>query len=410
MRALPALTLVASCAWSCAHPARGPSSGRSCDVLPVNGAAALMTFAADPGGGIALGGDSGGRLRAGAAALDVTGGFILRTNADGAVLWIRPTGPARPLALTIAPDGGTLVVGQLQRHCFAARLDGQGREVWASTLAGDGDSACRAVAFDDRTGDLWAAGEFTGALGPARAAGLTDAFVVRISGVSGEMRLVRAFGGKGAESATALALAGAGDLIVAGTFGRDVDASLSEVNFGRGPVRAADGTDGFVLALQPDGGTRWVSMVGEHGDDEVVAVGTRESAVYAAANLHRPRDGARCGGQAAVLRNRDWVRVDEDECVAARALAFDDAGRLWVLENAGRTLRARAFASTDGVSLGTRTWAADRASVRGIGIARVPGGFAAAATTDGELTACGKPVGSTGERTPFVVWVRDVTQ
>ena len=107
-------------------------------------------------------------------------------------------GPARPLALTIAPDGGTVVVGQSQRHCIAARLDGQGREVWASTLAGDGESACRAVAFDERTGDIWAAGEFTGTVGPTRAAGLTDAFVVRISGVTGEMRLVRTFGGKGA--------------------------------------------------------------------------------------------------------------------------------------------------------------------------------------------------------------------
>jgi len=408
MRALPTLVLVASCACSCAHSARGPSA-QPCDVLPVNAAAALMTFATDPGGGIALGGESGGRLRAGTAATDAPGGFVLRANGGGAVLWIRPMGPARPLALTIAPDGGTVVVGQSQRHCIAARLDGQGREVWASTLAGDGESACRAVAFEERTGDIWAAGEFTGTVGPTRAAGLTDAFVVRISGVTGEIRLVHTFGGKGAEHATALALTDAGDVIVAGTFGRDVDASLSEVSFGSGSVRAADGTDGFVVALQPDGTTRWVSVVGEHGDDEVVGIEARESAVYAAANLHRPRDGARCGGQAAILRNRDWVRVEEDECVAARALTFDDAGRLWVLENAGRTLRARAFASTDGAALGTRTWAAERASVRGIGIARVPGGFAAAATTDGELTVCGKPVGSAGERTPFVVWVRDLT-
>jgi hypothetical protein len=376
--------------------------------MQVSGAAALMTFAADASGGIALGGESSGRLRAGSVTLDSPGGFVLRANGDGAVLWIRPMGPGHPLALAMAPDGGTVVVGQAQKHCFAARLDGRGREVWASTLAGEGESACRAVAFDERTGDLWAAGDFTGALGPRRAAGMTDAFVVRISGATGEMRLVRAFGGKGAEYATSVALTAAGEVIVGGTFGRDVDASVSDVNFGRETVRATDGTDGFLLALEPEGATRWVSVVGEHGDDEVVAVETRESAVYAAANLHRARDGARCGGQAAILRNRDWVRLDDGECVAARALTFDDDGRLWVMENAGRTLRARAFSSADGTPLGTRTWAAERASVRGIGIARVPGGFAAAAMTDGELTACGKPVGNAGERTPFVVWVRDV--
>src|SRR5438477_6003946 len=46
MRALPTLVLVASCACSCAHSARGPSA-QPCDVLPVNAAAALMTFATD---------------------------------------------------------------------------------------------------------------------------------------------------------------------------------------------------------------------------------------------------------------------------------------------------------------------------------------------------------------------------
>src|SRR2546421_3971688 len=210
MRVLPALALVASCACSCAHSQRGPSA-QPCDILPVNGAAPLMTFGADPAGGIALGGESGGRLRAGTAAIDAPGGFVLRANGGGAVLWIRPMGPARPLALTIAADGGPVVVGQSQRHCIAARLDGQGREVWASTLAGDGESACRAVAFEERTGDIWAAGEFTGAVGPTGAAGLTDAFVVRVSGVTGEMRLLRNFGGKSAQNAQGPALTHAGD-------------------------------------------------------------------------------------------------------------------------------------------------------------------------------------------------------
>jgi len=109
-----------------------------------------------------------------------------------------------------------------------------------------------------------------------------------------------------------------------------------------------------------------------------------------------------------VLRNREWARVEEDECLSARAAAFDDASRLWVLENAGRALRARAFSPGDGAPLGSRSWSGERAAVRGVGIARVPGGFAAAAATDGELVACGKPVGNAGEQTAFVIWVRDV--
>jgi hypothetical protein len=378
-----------------------------CDVLQISGNTALTAFAADSAGGIALGGESTGSLRAGALAIAPSGGFVVRTNAAGDAVWIRPMGAARPLALALAPDGSAIVVGQALKQCFAVRLDRQGREIWSSVLAADGESACRAVAFDERSGDAWVAGEFAGSIGPARSAGSTDVFVLRLSGVNGEMRLVRAFGGKGADRASAVAV-DSDDIVVAGTFGLDVDASVSEVNFGRGPVRANEGADGFILALSPDGATRWFSTVGEHGDDEVIALASRDSALYAAANLHRPRDGARCGGQAALLRNRDWVRLEDDECVAVRGLAFDDAARLWALENVGPTVRARAFAPTDGSALGTRTWAAERAAVRAIGIAAVPGGFAAAAVADGELEVCGRPIGNAGERTAFVVWVRDL--
>jgi hypothetical protein len=101
--------------------------------------------------------------------------------------------------------------------------------------------------------------------------------------------------------------------------------------------------------------------------------------------------------------------VLEEECASARGAAFDDAARLWVLEHAGRTLRARAYSPRDGEPLGTRTWAGERASVRGTGIAHVPGGFAVAALTDGEAIACGRPVGTAGEQAAFVVWVRDLS-
>jgi hypothetical protein len=56
-----------------------------------------------------------------------------------------------------------------------------------------------------------------------------------------------------------------------------------------------------------------------------------------------------------------------------------------------------------------RTWAGEHASVRGTGIAQVPGGFAVAALTDGEAIACGRPVGSAGEQAAFVIWVRDLS-
>ena len=408
MRALPALVFAALCACSFGRSARTFAES-GCEVLPLIGNAWPAALAADADGGLALAGESAGpRLIAGSAALEAPGAFLLRTDAGGAVSWIRGIGAVRTMALAAAPDGATLLVGQAQKQCLATKFDSRGRELWTSRLTGDSESACRAVAVDERSGDAWAVGEFTGSIGPARSAGMSDVFVLKIAGATGEMRLLRTFGGKGADLANAVALLPPDNVIVGGTFGAYVDASVSEVNFGRGGVRASDGADGFLVALSAEGGTRWTSVVGEQGDDEVVALATREGAVHAAANVHRERIGARCGGQVVVLRNREWAKVEEDECLAARAAAFDDASRLWVLENAGRALRARAFSPADGAPLGSRSWSGERAAVRGVGIARVPGGFAAAAVTDGELVACGKPVGNAGEQTTFVVWVRDV--
>jgi hypothetical protein len=337
------------------------------------------------------------------------GGFVLRAGADGQVAWIRGIGAVRPLAAAIAPDGGVVIVGQAQRQCFAARLSAEGRNTWTSRLTGDGESTCRAVALDPKTGDLWAVGEFTGLVGPVRSQGLTDAMVLKVSGATGEMRLMRTFGSRGTDSAASVAVTPSGDAIVAGSFGADVDASVAAVDFGRGTVRGAGGADGYVVALSAEGGTRWVSVVGEQGDDEVVAVAARGTSVFAAANVHRDRQGAQCAGHVLILRQGEWVRVLEDPCATARAAAFDGNGRLWALENLGRSLRALAFGPRDGESLGSRTWGGDRSSVRGAAMAPVPGGFAIAAITDGESMACGKPVGTGGEQTAFVVWVRDLS-
>jgi hypothetical protein len=407
MRALAALALATLCA--CSFARSRTFAGGGCDVLPLIGNASPAALAADAEGGLALAGESAGpKLIAGSAMLEGPGTFLLRTDAGGKVGWIRSTGAVHATALALAPDGATLMVGQAQKQCIAARFDSRGRELWTSRLSGDGESACRAVAVDERSGDAWAVGEFTGSLGPARSAGMSDIFVLKIEGATGEMHLLRTFGGKGADLANAVALLPPDNVIVGGTFGAYVDASVSEVNFGRGAVRSSDGADGFLAALSTEGATRWTSIVGEQGDDEVVALAIHDGAVHAAANMHRERIGARCGGHLVVLRNREWARVEEDECLAARAATFDDASRFWVLENAGRRLRARAFSPGDGSPLGSRSWSGERAAVRGVGIARVPRGFAAAAVTDGELVACGKPVGNAGEKTTFVIWVRDV--
>ena len=405
MRALRTLGLAALCACSSARPRSAREA--ACTALPLAGRVAPAALAADGAGGIALAGTlEAGTLRSGSSRLDGPGGFVLRADAGGVVLWLKSLAGARPLAAAIAPDLGVVVVGEAGGRCFATRLDASGRETWATALGGEGSSACRAVAIDEGTGTIWAAADFSGTVGPVRSRGMTDAVLLRIDGHSGEMRLGRVFAGTGAEIASAVAVTGTGEIAVAGSFG---GAPGPPVDLGRGPVPTAGGTDGFLVGIAADGiTTRWVSIVGEHGDDDVVAIAARQGQVYAAANVHREQRTAPCGGEVLLLRNGDWVRVSDEECLAARALAFDDEGRLWMLENARRTLRARAFSPADGEQIGIRSWGSGTAGVRGAGIAAVPGGLAIAAITDGELVACGKPIGSSGEETAFVLWIRDL--
>ena len=403
MRALPVLALASLCACSSARQAH-TQAPPPCGALPLLGAATPLALAADGAGGIALAGElASGSLRGGTASLDQPGGFVLRTDPAGEVAWIHGLGPARPLGIALTADGGAVVVGTALRRCFAARLDVLGRRRWATSFAGEGESACRAVAVDPRSGAIWAAGDFSGTAGRSRSSGPGDALLLSIAPETGEMRLARAFGGIGADTAGAIALA-RDEVIVGGSFSAPPDA---QVDLGRGPIRAAGEGDGFLLAVAGSA-TRWVSIVGEYADDDVVAVAAADGQVYAAANVHRDRKGAPCGGEVVVLRNREWVRVSEEQCLSARGLALDDAGRLWTLENAGSSLRARAFSPRDGEILGGRSWSAARAAVRGAAIAAVPGGLAIAGTTSGELVACGKPLGSSGEQSAFVLWIRDL--
>jgi hypothetical protein len=223
------------------------------------------------------------------------------------------------------------------------------------------------------------------------------------------MRLLRAFGGAGTDSADAIAVSANGDVVVAGTFGGDVDPSVSAVDFGKGPVRTAGGADGYVLTLTPEGVTRSVAFASEAGEDRFAAVAAVGAGVFALATVHADRNAVGCSGETLAVHPGEWVR-GLPGCAAPRALASDDAGRLWALLQAGKTLQAVAFSPRDGEGLGSRHWSQEGVTVRGAGIARVPGGFAIAAQTDSELIACGRPVGSAGEQTGFVLWQRDLAR
>src|SRR5256885_9082145 len=172
MRALPLLAFAALCACSFGRSARTLAES-GCEVLPLIGNAWPAALAADADGGLALAGESAGpRLIAGSAALEAPGAFLLRTDAGGAVSWIRSIGAVRTMALAAAPHGATLLVGQAQKQCLATKFDSRGRELWTSRLTADSESACRAVAGGERRGGARAGGGVTRGVGPARPGGV----------------------------------------------------------------------------------------------------------------------------------------------------------------------------------------------------------------------------------------------
>src|SRR5262249_25397360 len=117
----------------------------------------------------------------------------------------------------------------------------------------------------------------------------------------------------------------------------------------------------------------------------------------------------------------DWVRIFEGPSSTANHLAFDEKGRLWtagaskgirlddqVIENAGGLdAYALAMDPNNGTAIGSRRWASPQLDVVR-GLAPIPGGIAVTGFTQGELVVCDKPIGTAGEQTGFVIWLRDL--
>jgi len=422
MRALPALLLIGC---SAAKPTPASAGLAPCDALPLLGRLEPISMASDPAGGLAVTGKFEGTLRAAGATVTSAGAtdvFVLRTNADGSVRWLRRIGgqgAETSSAVAFAANGDAVVAGAAEEHCFVARLaDADGHELWTARLPGDGESNCRALSVDAR-GDVWATGYFSGLLNGIASKGLYDFFVVKFAGANGDAFFVRAIGGKGKELPRAIAALPSGEVLVAGQFGGEVDVTESDVDFGKGPVRSAGDFDGFLLKLLPDGKTAWVATFGDNGDDEINAlVVGPDGAIYASGH-HQPSGnylGLNPHGvgnfTGIVLRyGRDgrgeWVRIFDGPSSAANYLAFDEKGRLWaagashgiriddvVIEGAGDSdAFALAFDPNTGTAIGSRRWASPSFDIAR-GLAR--------------LAVCGKPIGTAGEQTGFVIWLRDL--
>jgi hypothetical protein len=434
MRALLVLLVVAC---SGARPAP-KSEAPPCDALALLGKVEPAALASDGDGGLAVAGRFEGPMRAAEFSVASAGGydvFVLRTNADGSARWLRRIGgPENESASAVAvmPNGDAIVAGAAGERCFVARLAAaDGREVWTSRLPG-GESSCRALSVDAK-GDVWVTGYFSGIVNGIASKGMYDLFVVRLAGATGDAYFVRAIGGKGKELPRAIVALADGSTLVAGQFGGEVDVTESDVDFGKGPVRSNGDFDGFLLKLLPDGKTAWVATFGDDGDDEIAALAIGPSGEIYASGHHQPAANYRgltshgVGNYTGIvlryLRDGrgDWVRIFEGPSSTANYLAFDDKGRLWTagmsrgirlddveIEAAGDAdAYALAMDPNNGTAIGSRRWASPAFDVAR-GLVRIPGGIAVTGFTRGELVVCEKPIGTAGEQSGFIFWLRDL--
>jgi hypothetical protein len=234
--------------------------------------------------------DNGDVVVAGITASFGAGGtdvLVLRLDGgNGSVVWARTCGTSSEdvaKAVAVAANGDVVVAGSRVdanvKRMLVLRLDGgNGSVVWARAwgngIADEGFAVAVAA-----NGDVVAAGSSFGAA--------TDVLVLRLDGGNGSVVWARTWGGRVSESARAVAMATNGDVVVAG----------STNSFGAGSndmtVLRLDGGDGSVLWVRTWGGSSSDEALAAAvaGNGDLVVAGFTSS--FGAASLIRALDSAR---------------------------------------------------------------------------------------------------------------------
>lgn len=216
----------------------------------------------------------------------VRDGFLTKYSSTGQLLWVRRvggTGFDTVNAVAVDPSGNCYLAGSYEGvatfgltsltntsassfpDAFVAKFDANGTNVWARSLgvAASADTAS-AVALDG-AGNVFVAGQST--LGTFNSVTLTNhgrVFIAKYDN-AGAPQWARKAGGGGAgqfDQATALAADSAGNVYLAGVF------SSATANFDGGSSLAnRGGSDAFVARFNAAGGVQWVQQIGGAQDD-----------------------------------------------------------------------------------------------------------------------------------------------
>jgi len=288
--------------------------------------------AADRSGNVIVVGGFNGTVDLGTGLLTSSGGldgFVASYSPAGTPRWSRRFGGtgtdvARAVAVDAAGNvvvagyfegtvdfgGGPLTSGAGSTNVFVARYSPTGTHLWSRRGGGPGVDLANAVAVDG-AGNVVVTGQFTGTAdfggGPLTSAfgGYNTDTFIAKYSAAGTPLWAKSFFSYGLDVGTGLAVDGAGNVLVTGYF-------YGLTDFGGGFVGVAGGVraDIFLVKLSDSGGYVWSRRFGGTGDDRGEAVTVDTAGNIALAALVRDA-GVDFGSGVLPLHGADDIAVAE---------------------------------------------------------------------------------------------------
>ncbi|NIM06461.1 MAG: hypothetical protein GTN65_12825, partial [Armatimonadetes bacterium] len=170
-------------------------------------------------------------------------------------------------------DGG-VGKGFAYSDVFLAKFSPTGEYLWSGVYGGGDYDYATAVAVDGN-GDVLLAGYFKGTatFGGAHFTSTgsnNDIFVAKYSGVDGHHLWSMTFGDLSNDVITGIAADNADNIVVTGQFG-------GSINFGGGTLTTAGAFDIFIAKFSPSGAHMWSKRIGGQGNDEAGGVAVDSS-------------------------------------------------------------------------------------------------------------------------------------
>jgi len=214
---------------------------------------------------------------------------VIALDADGNHLWSKRFGDSSTQVghdVAIDASGNVVVTGGLRgttnfggsslisagdEDVFVTKLSASGGHVWSKRFGDLERQTSKAIAIDG-DGNVVVVGNFRGMMDPGGglldSAGGDDVFVVKFD-AAGTHLWSKRFGDVEDDMASSVAVDGAGNIVVTGSF-------RGTINFGGLPLSSAGGTDVFIVEFDADGNRLWSKRFGGLHDEQGVGVAVRE--------------------------------------------------------------------------------------------------------------------------------------